>query len=219
MIAAVKTAKAYKYAYEAQDAAQEWANMIFGGLSTSQAAGCGVPPFSLAKLAAKFLDFANVPDATLPGGLDYKGLPCPKGGCRGTRQGEKPQDKPQDKPTQAKSEAPPSKTTTTDKNWKPSATATANCEAIHKEIENLGPAAKRQISETLHSRRSLHKRAPKDGVICKQKKGASKEDIEAKEWKIYSFEYPSNPGDPDAKRARELGFVSTSTISNMKSCD
>lgn len=95
MIAAVKTAKIYKYAYHAQDAAQEWANMIFGGLSLSKEAGCGEPPFSISKLVGAFLDFANVPDETVPGGIDYQNLPCPKGGCKGTRYREKPgHDKP-----------------------------------------------------------------------------------------------------------------------------
>jgi hypothetical protein len=89
MIAAVRTAKAYKYAYKAEDAAHEWADMIFGGLSLSKSAGCGEPPFSLAKLVEKFLDFADVPDDTIPGGMDYRSLPCPKKGCKGTKHGEK----------------------------------------------------------------------------------------------------------------------------------
>jgi hypothetical protein len=219
MIAAVKTAKAYKYAYESHDAAQEWANMIFGGLSTSQAAGCGVPPFSLAKLAAKFLDFANVPDDTLPDGFDYKGLPCPKGGCKGTRQGEKPQDKPEDKPKSeapAKTSSPISKPTTDDK-WTPSATAKPDCKAIYKELENLQPAAKRAMSDTLQSRRLLQKRIPKDGVVCTQPRKTPQEQRERLEWKIFSFQYPSNPGDPDAESAKELGFVTHYTTKNMES--
>ena len=175
MIAAIRTAKAYKYAYEAQDAAQEWANMIFGGLSLSKKAGCGEPPFSISKLVAKFLDFANVPDATLPGGIDYKALPCPKGGCKGTKEGDKKKDD-----TKTKSEGP-TKSTASSSSFTPSATAKADCKVLGMKLQNSQPAAKRDFADTLHSRR-IEKRQPKSGTACP---GDSK-------WDISSFNYPGS---------------------------
>ncbi|KAF1962042.1 hypothetical protein CC80DRAFT_589491 [Byssothecium circinans] len=139
MIAAIRTAKAYKYAYNAQDAAQEWANMIFGGLSLSKEAGCGEPPFSISKLVSKFLDFANVPDATLPGGIDYATLPCPKGGCKGTKQSEKQNDD-----TKTKSTATSS-----------SVMLSASPKPGFKFLkEKLQRAERRDAAERLHSRRT-----------------------------------------------------------------
>lgn len=193
MIAAIRTAKAYKYAYEAQDAAQEWANMIFGGLSLSKDAGCGEIPFSIAKLVSKFLDFANVPDKTLPGGLDYATLPCPKGGCRGTRQDGKNPDqdekKDDDRPTQ--SEAPVRSTTTTS-SFKPSATETTDCKVVAKQDQVSLGAQRRREDITLHSRR-LEKRKPKVGTACL---GTSPQDgNERGAWVLKSFDYPSAGAD------------------------
>jgi hypothetical protein len=205
MIAAIRTAKAYKYAYEAQSAAQEWANMIFGGLSLSKEAGCGDPPFSLAKLVTKFLDLANVPDTTLPGGLDYLTLPCPKAGCRGTRQGEEPREKPKSG-TPAKTSAPLSKSTVASSSFKPSATATADCGVLGERLDDKQPAEKRAIPDTLHGQR-LEKRKAKDGIACYDK---------ISPWKIFSFSYPSNPQNPDSTSAQQLGFVCSSILKDFE---
>ena len=215
MIAAVRTAKAYKYAHEAQDAAQEWANMIFGGLSTSEAAGCGKPPFSLAKLAAKFFEIANVPDATLPGGIDYKTLPCPKGGCRGTKEGDKPQEKPQEKPqsdapskteTSSKTDAPSEISTPASKSsssFTPKATQTVDCKAIVKNLERESTAEKSQIARTLHERRLLRKRTKKGGKACKLDKKNKDSG-----WILESNAYPSNPKDEADPQNPDMGIVS-----------
>ncbi|KAH4663962.1 hypothetical protein HBH70_213330 [Parastagonospora nodorum] len=221
MIAAIKTAKAYKYAHEAQDAAQEWANMIFGGLSTSEAAGCGKPPFSLAKLAAKFFEIANVPDATLPGGIDYRTLPCPKGGCRGTKEGDNPQERPQDRP---KSDAP-SKTDSTSEisataskstsEFTPKATQTADCKAIVKKLERESTAEKAQIARTLHDRRLVGKRSKKSGKACKLNKRNRNSG-----WNLHSNSYPSNPIKEANPENPDMGFDSQAYgWSESNTCD
>jgi hypothetical protein len=186
MIAAIRTAKAYKYAYEAQDAAQEWANMIFGGISLSQDAGCGAPPFSIAKLVAKFLDFADVPDNTVPGGIDYQALPCPKGGCRGTRQGERRDD---DKKTKTeaptKSTAPPTTLSSSpilsSSSFTPSATAKVDCNLISKGSQN-SVSVRRNILENRMHRQRIEKRG-KTGIACLDQEP---------EWSISSFNFPSS---------------------------
>jgi hypothetical protein len=73
------------------------------------------------------------------------------------------------------------------------------------------------MSDTLQSRRLLQKRIPKDGVVCTQPRKTPQEQRERLEWKIFSFQYPSNPGDPDAESAKELGFVTHYTTKNMES--
>jgi hypothetical protein len=88
VVAAVKSAKAYKYAYEAQDAAQEWADFFLGGLNLADKAGCP----SLIKMPSKddlikkaFEPLSNAADEAIPGGMKYQSLPCPKKGCRGCK--------------------------------------------------------------------------------------------------------------------------------------
>jgi hypothetical protein len=88
VVAAAKSAKAYKYAYEAQDAAQEWADFFLGGLNLADKAGCP----SLIKIPSKedlikkaFEPLSNAPDEVIPGGMNYASLPCPKKGCRGCK--------------------------------------------------------------------------------------------------------------------------------------
>ena len=87
-MAAARSAKAYKYAYEAQDAAQEWADFFLGGLNLAGQAGCG----PLIKIPNKddlikkaFKPLSNAPDELIPGGMNYDGLPCPAKGCRGCK--------------------------------------------------------------------------------------------------------------------------------------
>lgn len=53
--------------------------MVDPGFGLASAAGCKTP-FSLSKtdLARRFLDFADAPDALVPG-INYDEMPCPKG--------------------------------------------------------------------------------------------------------------------------------------------
>jgi hypothetical protein len=88
VVAAIKSAKAYKYAYEAQDAAQEWADFFLGGLNLADKAGCP----SLIQMPSKdelikkaFGPLSNAADEVIPGGMRYESLPCPKKGCRGCK--------------------------------------------------------------------------------------------------------------------------------------
>jgi hypothetical protein len=88
LVAAAKSAKTYKYAYEAQDAAQEWADFFLGGLNLADKAGCG----PLIKIPSKddlikraFEPLSNAPDEVVPGGMNYESLPCPNKGCRGCK--------------------------------------------------------------------------------------------------------------------------------------
>jgi hypothetical protein len=164
------------------------------GFGLASEAGCKTPfKFSKADLAKKFLDFANAPDGLIPEGINYDELPCPKGKKASKKCKDKNGEGDDDKkpPTETKKDDQPKATD----NFKPSATATANCNAIANKLEGAAPA-KRAV-DTLHSRR-IEKRAPKDGVACIKLAG---------EWKISSWSYPSNPHNPDSKSAKELGFV------------
>jgi hypothetical protein len=88
----------FQHAYDAQDAAMEWASMVSAtlvrpvfqipahilqfvdvGFGLAREAGCKTPfSFSKTDLAKKFLDFANAPDQLVPG-INYDEMPCPKG--------------------------------------------------------------------------------------------------------------------------------------------
>jgi hypothetical protein len=85
-VAAVRSAKAYKYAHEAQDAAQEWADFFLSGLNFAEQAGCGPLIPSRSDLIKKaFTPLVDAPDEIVPGGMNYDGLPCPKKGCKGCK--------------------------------------------------------------------------------------------------------------------------------------
>jgi hypothetical protein len=74
-------------------------------------------------------------------------------------------------------------TTSASSSFVPTATATADCKAIGEGLVNelpAEPAQKRQIDDTLHSRR-IEKRGKKDGIACPK----------ADSWTMYSFGYPS----------------------------
>ncbi|KAI4684264.1 hypothetical protein J4E81_009144 [Alternaria sp. BMP 2799] len=53
MVAAIRSAKAYKYAHEAQDAAQEWADFFLSGADFAGQAGCDSPVPSREELIKK----------------------------------------------------------------------------------------------------------------------------------------------------------------------
>ncbi|KAF1955106.1 hypothetical protein CC80DRAFT_549820 [Byssothecium circinans] len=65
VVAAIQTVKAYKYAYEAKDAAIEFANAFLGGLSASEAAGCRSPP-SFDDPVKVFVPLSDAPDEIIP---------------------------------------------------------------------------------------------------------------------------------------------------------
>ncbi|CAN9377082.1 unnamed protein product [Alternaria sp. RS040] len=86
MVAAVRSAKAYKYAHEAQDAAQEWADFFLSGANFAEQAGCGpLIPTKDNLIKKAFTPLVDAPDELVPGGMNYEDLPCPKRGCKGCK--------------------------------------------------------------------------------------------------------------------------------------
>ncbi|RII10006.1 hypothetical protein CUC08_Gglean005996 [Alternaria sp. MG1] len=86
MVAAVRSAKAYKYAHEAQDAAQEWADFFLSGANFAEQAGCGpLIPTKNNLIKKAFTPLVDAPDELVPGGMNYEDLPCPKRGCKGCK--------------------------------------------------------------------------------------------------------------------------------------
>jgi hypothetical protein len=86
-VAAARSAKAYKYAYEAQDAAQQWADFFLGGMDLAGQAGCPslIKPSKKDLIEKAFGPLSDTPDGSIPGGMNYESLPCPKKGCRGCK--------------------------------------------------------------------------------------------------------------------------------------
>ena len=85
-VAAVRSAKAYKYAHEAQDAAQEWADFFLSGANFAEQAGCGsLIPTKNNLIKKAFTPLVDAPDELVPGGMNYEDLPCPKRGCKGCK--------------------------------------------------------------------------------------------------------------------------------------
>jgi hypothetical protein len=155
-VAAVRSAKAYKYAYEAQDAAQQWADFFLGGLDFGGQAGCG----ALIKIPTKddpikkaFDPFTNAPDELIPGGMNYESLPCPAKGCKGCKgpncknksdnednndnnnpslTNGQPPEKTENSQIEHTSESPPTTTTTSTSSSTSSAfsTSTLDCKAL-----------------------------------------------------------------------------------------
>jgi hypothetical protein len=77
-VAAVRSAKAYKYAYEAQDAAQEWADFFLGGFYFTEQAGCDpLIPSKTDLINKAFGPLVDSSDGLVPGGMNYDDLPCP----------------------------------------------------------------------------------------------------------------------------------------------
>ncbi|KAI4681353.1 uncharacterized protein J4E84_007589 [Alternaria hordeiaustralica] len=67
MVAAIRSAKAYKYAHEAQDAAQEWADFFLSGADFAGQAGCDSPVPSREELIKKvFTPLVDAPDELVP---------------------------------------------------------------------------------------------------------------------------------------------------------
>jgi hypothetical protein len=114
---AIASAKAYHYAYEAEQAASEWADFLSVSFSTSEAAGCGKFP-SIDDLLKSFLHLVNAPDKVVQG-IDYASIPCPKGKCKprngndSDKDGDKDKDK--DKPSDAPKTGNPGSATRTSK--------------------------------------------------------------------------------------------------------
>ncbi|KAH5090123.1 hypothetical protein HBI38_042970 [Parastagonospora nodorum] len=227
----IKTAKMFKHAYDAQDAAMEWASMfVEQGFGLASAAGCKTPfSFSKPDLAKRFLDFADAPDELVPG-LNYDDLPCPKGKKASKKCKEKIGDH-NDSGSSSKTEdnkqstKTPEQTTLTThsptysrisgqtSSSAPSATPTVkvDCAAIGRmdmeafwdEFPEMKEhtVEKRVIGTTLYSRR-LEVRTPKSGVVCE---GTAKTILASKE-------YP-RAGDPFMNNAVAYGF------NDLDSCD
>ncbi|PSN59831.1 hypothetical protein BS50DRAFT_594260 [Corynespora cassiicola Philippines] len=86
IVAAIRSAKAYRYAFEAQDAAQQWADFFLGGVDFAGQAGCGqMIPTKEDLIAKAFGAFTSAPDELVPGGMRYDELPCPAKGCTGCK--------------------------------------------------------------------------------------------------------------------------------------
>ncbi|KAF2654930.1 hypothetical protein K491DRAFT_445638 [Lophiostoma macrostomum CBS 122681] len=144
---AIASAKAYRYAYKAEEAASEWADFFSVSFSTSEAAGCGKPP-GLDDLLKSFLHLVNAPDELIEG-IDYASIPCPKGKCKprnghgkGDGKGDgkddgKDKDKPSDAPKTDKPESAsrPSKTDDASSRNSP----TSNVNSLSSETQKDGP--------------------------------------------------------------------------------
>ncbi|USP75708.1 hypothetical protein yc1106_02982 [Curvularia clavata] len=86
MVAAIKSAKAYKYAYKAQDAANFWADFFLSGADFAGQAGCGASiPKKEDLVKRAFGPLTDVVDEVVPGGINYNKLPCPAKGCKGCK--------------------------------------------------------------------------------------------------------------------------------------
>ncbi|KAF2463814.1 uncharacterized protein BDR25DRAFT_362485 [Lindgomyces ingoldianus] len=206
----VKTAKMFRYAYDAQDAAMEWASLFVDqGFGLASAAGCKTPfSFSKADLAKRFLDFAGAPDELVPG-INYDEMPCPKGKKASKKCKEKNGENDNNNaPSRTRDNNQPTKTsqrpstTTTDAG----PTAKADCAAIGRndmvalleitpDVEE-GLVGKRAVGTTLQNRR-LEARTfrPKKGDACV---GSRKTTVESKK-------YPS-AGENVMKNALAYGF-------------
>lgn len=85
-VAAIRSAKAYKYAYEAQDAAELWADFFLSGPDFADQAACGsLIPKKVDLIKRAFGPLTDVVDEVVPGGMNYDKLPCPAKGCRGCK--------------------------------------------------------------------------------------------------------------------------------------
>lgn len=110
---AIASAKAFKYAYEGQDAAREWANYLLGSLGISESMGCGKVP-SLGELMTAFVPFADArPDiyadfSTIPGGPGCrgKGRRGNRDSCNNDESNSRSPDQNTDSPGPTKSEKP-----------------------------------------------------------------------------------------------------------------
>lgn len=85
-MAAIRSAKAYKYACEAQDAAELWAEFFLSGTNFAGKAGCGPLIPTKANLIKRAFDsLSDAPDEFIPGGINYEAFPCPSKGCKGCK--------------------------------------------------------------------------------------------------------------------------------------
>lgn len=85
-MAAIKSAKAYKYAYELQDAAEFWADFFLSGADFAGQAGCArLIPKKADLIKRAFGPLTDAADEFIPGGIDYEKFPCPAKGCRGCK--------------------------------------------------------------------------------------------------------------------------------------
>jgi hypothetical protein len=114
-VAAVRSAKAYKYAYEAQDAAQQWADFFLGGMDFAGQAGCGpLIPKKDDLIKKAFGPLSDAADELIPGGMNYQSLPCPAKGCRGCKgpkcKNDDKNSKTADQPTQTTQKTQPEST-------------------------------------------------------------------------------------------------------------
>lgn len=160
------------------------------GFGLASEAGCkSIFSFSKTDLAAKFLDFANVPDEQV-GPINYDELPCPKGKKASKRCKEKNGEKDEDESeTPSKTEDRNQPTETNDQASKTSdqasstttdagPTARPDCDAIGRNnLENVleeipsEPEEKRTVGTTLQGRRlQARDYGFKAGTSCKRKR-------------------------------------------------
>jgi hypothetical protein len=231
LVAAAKSAKTYKYAYEEQDAAQEWADFFLGGLNLAEKAGCG----PLIKIPSKddlikraFEPLSNAPDEVVPGGMNYESLPCPKKGCRGCKGpkckkedsddnigGSKTGSQPNPKTIQSQPEQT-HETPKTTQSPTQSSSLTTSVSSSDRPISTLGCKevaalyTEEEISETKRQTRSypitlnkhrIEKRKPKEAKACN--------------FLLESFDYPS-AGDwgSTAITPKKYGFNTKDSCSN-----
>ncbi|KAI8937308.1 hypothetical protein NX059_006515 [Plenodomus lindquistii] len=212
----VKTAKMFKHAYNAEEAAAEWASMFVDqGFGLASEAGCkAVFKFSKADLAKRFLDFADAPDELVPG-INYEEMPCPKG-KKASKECKKKngEDDRSDVPSKTQASSPPASTTTSSQASTPTSTvipqATRSCDSIGRnDLKYLtdmdsdnsgGEMVKRTLGMAFHDRR-LQERAPqfKRGDACKFKNN------DPKRVTLLSKKYPPS-GDPFMIGKPAFGF-------------
>jgi len=202
-VAAIRSAKAYKYAHEAQDAAQEWADFFLSGADFAGQAGCSPLVPSRDDLIKKaFTPLVDAPDELVPGGMNYDDLPCPAKGCKGckgprcTRNGgngdgdtTKASAKPA--PTTASdlpsSRAPPVETTVPFKTSSTFATSSLTASTISSPTSSTTPSVTSTtlVSTTLSSSSS----AATSSLSCKDLAALDKDEV-VDEASLLSRSYP-----------------------------
>ncbi|KAI4663275.1 uncharacterized protein J4E78_003686 [Alternaria triticimaculans] len=203
MVAAIRLAKAYKYAYEAQDAAQEWADFFLSGANFAGQAGCSPLVLSRDDLIKKvFTPLVDALDELVPGGMNYDDLLCPAKGCKGckgprcTRNGgngdgdtTKASAKPA--PTTAgdhpSSKSPPAETTVSLKTSSTFATSSLTASTISSPTSSTTPPVTTTtlVSTTLSSSSS----AATSSLSCKDLAALDKDEV-VDEASLLSRSYP-----------------------------